>query len=265
MAVGVVVEQAVAQPDAPCARRAPRAAPPRRCASVQPRLRLGLSRHWRVVSTVPSPSWSTRAALEHEVVARAAARRRARRSASADRSSSSQHVLAAPAVEAEAHATAPRRVRSEDRPGVAQPDVAEARGTISAAPPRAPRAPPPRLPAVDEQAHHVAARERAHQRRHVAARRFEVAVPCRRIGRPRRPDRLLRRPLRWNGQSSFRGRRRTRWERISVKVASRSLAAERLAGETDIGARAAATSAGPSQGQKNGPRNRPARAPIDEQ
>ena len=27
-------------------------------ASVQPALRLGLSRHWRVVSTVPSPSWS---------------------------------------------------------------------------------------------------------------------------------------------------------------------------------------------------------------
>ena len=106
VAVGVVVEQAVAQPDAPWRRPARRPAPPRRRPAVQPRLRLGLSRHSRVVSTVPGAVVIQRPALEHEVVALSA-----RAGGAADllghRLVAFQHILAAPAVEPEAPAASP--------------------------------------------------------------------------------------------------------------------------------------------------------------
>ena len=48
-------------------------------------------------------------------------------------------------------------------------------------------------------AHAVRRAERAHQRRHLAARAREIAVPLVGIGRPGGPDRLLRRPFGRNG------------------------------------------------------------------
>ena len=131
---------------APCARRARRSAPPRPRPRVQPRLRLGLSRHWRVVSTVPSPSWSSAPPSSTKSWR---AERRAGRGGDllGDRLVALQHVLAAPAVEAEA-AAASAVAFDEDRAGVAQPDVAERARARSRPPRRRPagRARPSRPP-----------------------------------------------------------------------------------------------------------------------
>ena len=146
VAVGVVVRAGPRPARSPCARPAPARSAASASASVQPRLRLGLSRHWRGGQHRALAVVVERAALEHEVVAR---QRRAGRRGDllGDAVVARQHVLAAPAVEAERRRAA--GALDEDRPGVAQPDVAEAAAARSRRrrrrQQRAPRpAPPPR-------------------------------------------------------------------------------------------------------------------------
>ena len=109
-----------------------------------------------------------------------------------------QIVLAAPAVRSEAQRDDAFRRLRKDRSGIAQPDVAvlrrddfrdvdrqgSVRGCLG-------------FVAVGKHADLVAGdAQRADQRRHIAARRFEIIVPLSRIGGPCRPDRFLRRPFR---------------------------------------------------------------------
>ena len=115
-------------------------------------------------------------------------------------SSSRQLVLAAPAVEAEAQRHAALRRVGEDRPGVAQPDVAVRAGTSSAASPTAARAECSASPPLTSRRTRLpvpaSARTSAGD---VAARGLEVAVPQVGVGGPGRPDRLVRRPFGGDG------------------------------------------------------------------
>ena len=113
----------------------------------------------------------------------------------ADRRVVRQIVLAAPAVGGKAQRDAPDVRARENRPRVAQPDVAVARRheVGGAAQSRARRG--FRFRAVDQQAHGVGFAQGAHHRRHVAARRLEVAVPLLGVRRPSRPNGLEQRPL----------------------------------------------------------------------
>ncbi len=147
------------------------------------------------------------AAFEHEVEAADGLARKAR-DVVADRRVVGKIVFAAPAVGREAKSGEAVGRHRKDRSRVAQPDIAVLRGNElgGLADGRACRS--LGLGAVDQQAHLVALSpvafsERAHERRHVAARRLEITVPFVRIGRPCRPDRLLRRPLRRHGNHRF--------------------------------------------------------------
>ena len=96
----------------------------------------------------------------------------------ADRRIVGQVELAAPAIglepERDRAVVAPR----EDRAGVAEPDIAVARrNEVSAAPPERGTSGGFSLGAIDQQPHAVSVRKRAHHGRHVAPRRFEIAVP----------------------------------------------------------------------------------------
>ncbi len=107
-------------------------------------------------------------------------------------------------------AARPSGVTRKDRSRVAQPDIAVARGNElgGLAHGRACRSlglgavhQKPDLVALSP----VAFSERAHERRHVATRCLEITVPFVRIGRPCRPDGLLRRPLRRHGDHRLLG------------------------------------------------------------
>ena len=192
MAVGVVVLQALVDPDdLPGAegfaeRRFGLRLGPAVAVRVEQRLPRGQHRALAVVVDG--------AALQHEVEA-LDGRIGDARNVVADRRVIGQIVLAAPAVGGKAQRHVPDVRARKDRPRVAQPDVAVARlhEIRDAAQSRARRG--FRLRAVDQQAHGVGFAQGAHHRRHVAARRLEVAVPLVGVRRPGRPDGLEQRPL----------------------------------------------------------------------
>ena len=134
-----------------------------------------------------------------------AAHRHARqaRNVAADGCVVGQLVLAAPAVGLEAQRNWAARTARKDRPRVAQPDVAVARGHELGGVAEGRTRATLRLRPVDQKPNPVCGGQRERKRRHVAARRCEVAVPFARVGGPSRPDGLLRGPLRRDADSEL--------------------------------------------------------------
>ena len=126
MAVGMVVHQAAAEPEHAVdaeIRAQPRLDLGR---ASRPGLRLGLSRHCSVVTARPVPSTSIAPPSRIQSARRTSEAGRLGRAAAPIAVVAGQVVFAAPAVEAEARS--PRGAAGpfdDDRPGVAQPDVAE--------------------------------------------------------------------------------------------------------------------------------------------
>ena len=143
------------------------------------------------------------AAFEHEL--ETADRRRCEtRNVIADSCVIRQIVLAAPAVGFEPQRHGALVTTREDGAGIAQPDVAVlCRNDLGrVANGRASRG--FGLIAVRKQPHVVARRvQRSDERRHVATRRFKIAVPLFGVCRPGRPNRLLRRPLGGNDDAGI--------------------------------------------------------------
>ena len=134
------------------------------------------------------------AAFQHEVEA-ANGRRGEARDVVADGRVVGKVVFAAPAVGREAQGDLAAGGRGENRTCVAKPDIAVTSRDELGAPLSAARADCSASSPFTSSRTVLLSLKRAHHRRHVAAGRFEVAVPLVGVGRPCRPDRLLWRPF----------------------------------------------------------------------
>ena len=192
MAVGVVVGQPLADPDHLL--RAECLGQRRLRVLLRPAIAVGVEQRLRRGENGALAVMLDGAALQHEIELPL---RHARKLGDlAAHEGIVRHVeFAAPSVGLEAHGHGLAARPREDRAGVPEPDIAVSglMNLCRAAEPLARRF--PGLRAVHEQPHQAAIRQRANKRRHVAAWRFQIAVPFAGYGGPCRPHGLLRRPF----------------------------------------------------------------------